>query len=283
MILITGGTGSNGQELIRLLSQRGVPLKAMVRNPEKAGSLRLPGVELVQGDFGDLNSLKSAFRGVTRTFLLAPAVPDLDRLEHDFISTAKASGVQHIVNLSAVGAGIDVPHRFGRWHGRTEEFLRQSGLQFTILRPNFFLQNLLGFADMVRGGNIYVPAGKGKAPFVDIRDIAAVAAACLIEDGHAGQTYEVTGPKAIGYDEIAHAFTSILGRTVNYIDIPFEAAEKSMIEGGMPEWLALALNELNSQMKADRFTSVSDTVTRIGKKTPVSVEDFIRENIASFQ
>ncbi len=283
MLLITGGTGSNGQELIKLLSSRGVSLRAMVRNPEKATSLRLPGVELVPGDFGDAASLKSALQGVTKAFLLAPAVEEIDKIERAFIDAAQAVGVKQIVNLSAVGAGIDVPHRFGLWHGRTEQYLKQSGMQYTILRPNFFLQNLLGFAGMVKGGTLYVPAGTEKAPFVDIRDIAAVAAACLTEPGHEGQTYDVTGPVALGYADIAKAFTTVLGRTVTYVDVPPEAALKSMTDGGMPRWFAEAVNELTAGMKAGQFSAVSTVVERIGRKKPVSIEQFIQENIATFQ
>ncbi len=96
-------------------------------------------------------------------------------------------GVKQIVNLSAVGAGIDVPHRFGLWHGRTEKLLQESGLDCTILRPNFLYAKLDRMAGMVKSGALYVPAGEGKAPFVDVRDIAAVAASCLTEPGHAGK------------------------------------------------------------------------------------------------
>lgn len=283
MILLTGATGSVGLELAKLLSSRGVPFRALVRNPQKAGALSAPGVELVKGDFADLESIKAALAGVWKVFLLAPPVENLHEVERTFIDLAKEASVRHIVNLSAVGARIGAAHRFGDWHARTEAYLAGSGIAWTVLRPNFFMQNLLGMAGMVKAGSLYAPAGEGKAPFVDVRDIAAVAASCLTEAGHEACTYDVTGPESIGYAEIAAAFSNALARPVAYVDIPAAAAEKSMIDSGMPPWLALALNELNLGLKENRFSSASDAVQKIGKKSPVSIADFIADHVAAFR
>lgn len=283
MILLTGSMGSVGLETAKALGAKGVPFRAMVRDIGKATATGLPNVEWVNGDFYDDQSLRSLLRGIERVFLLAPPVENLDVVETRFIDIAKSLGVKHIVNLSAVGAAIDAPHRFGLWHGRTEKRLQESGMEFTILRPNFFMQNLFGMAGMVKGGAMYVPAGTGKAPFVDVRDIAAVAASCLTESGHFGKTYEVTGPEALGYADIAATFSHLLGRVVNYVDVPIEAAADSMLKTGMPAWLVEALNELNIGMKENRFTAVSDCVETIGHKPPVSIEQFIRDHIAVFQ
>ena len=282
MILLTGSTGSIGLSLAKLLSQRGIPYRGMVRDVAKASTLGLVGAEWVQGDFQDPASLRPALDGIDRVFLLAPPVENIDRIEAAFLDIAAACGVRHVVNLSAVGAGIDVPHRFGQWHGRTEQYLRESQMDFTILRPNFFLQNLLTMTAMVQQGTLYVPAGEGKAPFVDVRDIAAVAASCLTETGHEGKIYEVTGPISIGYSDIAATLSQVLGRTINYVDIPVAAAKSSMLEMGMPAWLADALNELNIGLKENRFGLVTDVVSAIGHKTPIDLESFIRDNIEAF-
>ena len=282
MILLTGSTGSIGLSLAKLLSQRGIPYRGMVRDVAKASTLGLVGAEWVQGDFQDPASLRPALDGIDRVFLLAPPVENIDRIEAAFLDIAAACGVRHVVNLSAVGAGIDVPHRFGQWHGRTEQYLRESQMDFTILRPNFFLQNLLTMTAMVQQATLYVPAGEGKALFVDVRDIAAVAASCLTETGHEGKIYEVTGPISIGYSDIAATLSQVLGRTINYVDIPVAAAKSSMLEMGMPAWLADALNELNVGLKENRFGLVTDVVSAIGHKTPIDLESFIRDNIEAF-
>jgi uncharacterized protein YbjT (DUF2867 family) len=280
MILLTGSTGSVGLALAQLLSQKGIAYRAMVRDVAKVSSLDLAGVEWVQGDFQDPDSLRSALEGIDRVFLLAPPVENIDRIEATFIDIAVTAGVRHIVNLSAVGAGINVPHRFGQWHGLTEKYLSESSLDFTILRPNFFMQNLSTMTAMIQQGTLYVPAGEGKAPFVDVRDIAAVAAACLTETGHEGKIYEVTGPVSIGYSDIVATLSKVLGRTINYVDIPVEAARASMLETGMPAWLVDALNELNTGLKENRFGIVSDVVSSVGHKTPIDLETFVRDHLA---
>jgi uncharacterized protein YbjT (DUF2867 family) len=282
MILLTGSTGSVGLSLAKLLSQRGIPYRAMVRDVRKASDLDLAGVEWVQGDFQDPASLRQAIDGADRVFLLAPPVENIDRIEATFLDIAADCGVRHVVNLSAVGAGIGVPHRFGQWHGQTEQYLRESNLDFTILRPNFFMQNLLTMTAMVQQGTLYVPAGDGKAPFVDVRDIAAVAASCLTETGHGGKTYEVTGPESIGYAEIAATLSTVLDRPIQYVDIPIESAKVSMLETGMPEWLVDALNELNVGLKENRFGLVTDVVSEVGHKTPIDLESFVRDHVALF-
>jgi uncharacterized protein YbjT (DUF2867 family) len=282
MILLTGSTGSVGLALAKLLSQRGIPYRAMVRDVAKASALGLAGVEWVQGDFQVPASLRQALEGIERVFLLAPPIENIDQVEAAFLDIAVDCGVRHVVNLSAVGAGINVPHRFGRWHGQTEKYLQESQMDFTILRPSFFMQNLLTMTDMVKQGTLYAPAGEGKAPFVDVRDIAAVAATCLTEAGHEGQIYEVTGPVAIGYAEIAATLSQVLERTIHYVDIPVAAAKASMLETGMPEWLADALNELNTELKENRFGVMSDAVSAIGHKPPIDLESFIRDHIEAF-
>jgi uncharacterized protein YbjT (DUF2867 family) len=283
MILLTGATGTTGLEVARALAARGVPFRAMIRDPDKAGALAQTEAALAKGDFADAGSMRRALEGVTRAFLLAPPVQDLHEVERPFVDAAKAAGVRQIVKLSAAGAAAGAPHRFGDWHGRGEDYLRGSGVAWTILRPSFFMQNLLGQAASVKAGTLYVPAGQGKAPFVDCRDIGAVAAACLAEgEPHAGRAYELTGPEALGYDDIAATLSKVLGRSVNYADVPATAAVEAMTRSGLPMWLAEALTELSTQMKLGRFAAVSDAVRRVAGRDPIRFEQFARDHAAAF-
>ena len=280
MILVTGGTGAVGSEVVKAVASYRVPQRVVVRNPAKAEGLKAFGaVEVVRGDFGEPDSMESAMRGADVAFLLPPVEPGMVAVQEAFIDAAKRVGVRRIVKLSAVGARRGAPHRFGDWHGRGEEYLKKSGLEWTILRPNFFMQNLLGLVGMAKEGTIYAPAGDGKAAFVDVRDIAAVAGAALTEEGHAGKVYEVTGPEAIGYEEIAAAFAEAIGRPVKYMDVPAAVAKGSMTRGGMPEWLADAINELNAEMKAGHFATVTNVVRDVGMKEPVTMKEFLRDNV----
>jgi uncharacterized protein YbjT (DUF2867 family) len=282
MILVTGGTGKTGFELIEALAGQAVNVRAMVRDPSRATNLQLPHVTLVAGDFKDTASLDRALSGCEQAFLVSPPVENLHELEIPFIDAAKRAGVKHIVKLSAVGAAADAPHRFGRWHFASEQHLRDSGLDFTILRANFFMQNLLGAAGMIKSGTIYMPTGEGRAPLIDVRDIAAVAEACLTEDGHEDKLYDLTGPAALSYQEIAETFARLLKRPVRFVDVPPETARQSMIDAGFPAWQADAINELNAEMKAGHLGIVTDHVEEVGHKQPITLEQFIGDHLSAF-
>ena len=282
MILVTGATGATGVEIVRALLDLGNVPRALARDPEKAARLLGDEVEIARGDFADADSLAAACDGVEAALLLTAPTPDTVADQARFVDAAKRAGVRRVVKLSAAGSYPGAPSRFGDWHGRAERHLEASGLAWTHLRPTFFLQNLLGQAGMVKGGTLYMPAGDGRAPFVDVRDIAAVAAHALAEDGHEGRVYDVTGPEAVSYADIAATFTRVLGREVRYVDVPPEAARKGMVDAGLPAWMADAVNELNASMKQWRLTGVTDVVRRIGRKEPVTVEQFVREHAAAF-
>ena len=282
MILVTGATGTTGVEIVRALLGLGNIPRALARDPDKAARLLGDEVEIARGDFADADSLAAACEGVEAALLLTAPTPDTVADQTRFIDAARQAGVRRVVKLSAVGAYPGSPQRFGDWHGRAEQHLEASGLGWTHLRPSFFLQNLLGQAGMVKGGALYVPAGDGRAPFVDVRDIAAVAAHALSEEGHENRAYDVTGPEAVSYADIAATFSKVLGREVKYVDVPPEAARRSMVDAGLPEWTADAVNELNAALRQWRLTGVTDVVRRVGQKEPVTVEQFVREHAAAF-
>src|SRR5438270_3356900 len=178
MILVTGGTGTSGREIIGELQRIGATgVRALVRDTSKASFIRDAGFELVEGDFERPETLDAALEGVERALLLTPPSPQTFEQQRAFIESAKRAGVRHVVKFSAIGADSAGPEGFGKWHGQAEDFLKSSGLAWTILQPNFFMQNLLGEARRIAAeGRIYQPVGDAKASFIDVRDIAAVAA-----------------------------------------------------------------------------------------------------------
>jgi uncharacterized protein YbjT (DUF2867 family) len=280
MILLTGATGTTGSEVATALSAAGVPFKALVRNPDAAAPLQRPGVELVQGDLADPASVAAALNGVSRAFLLTAPTADQTTLQNDFITAAKSAGVRHIVKLSV--APGDGANRFARLHAQGDAHLKQSGLAWTLLQPTFFMQNLLGLAGMIRGGTIYQPAGAGRSGYVDVRDIAAVAAAALTGPGHDGQTYTLTGPEDLSFREIADRFSDVLGRLIVYVDIPPEAARDAMLKSGMPTWNVDGVLELMAALRADQLSFVTDDVRRVTGRRPRPLEQFIRDHETHF-
>ncbi|MBW4578380.1 MAG: SDR family oxidoreductase [Tildeniella nuda ZEHNDER 1965/U140] len=285
MVLVSGATGTNGSEIVRLLSAAGVPVRALVRSKAKATAIAdLPGVELVEGDFDHPDSLEAALKGIDKAFMLPPFVNNMVELQHNFIEAAKRAGTKHIVKLSAFGADPNSPIVLGKWHGQSEKELEASGLAYTHLQPNGFLQNLLAFAQSIATqGTFFQPAADAKISNVDARDIAAVAAAVLKEDGHEGKTYVITGPEALSFSEVADVFTDVLGKKVTYVAISPEEFKASMLQWGQPEWLADALNELFGIYRAGYGAVVTNVVADVAKKTPITVEQFVRDHATAFQ
>lgn len=156
-------------------------------------------------------------------------------------------------------------------------------MEWTFLRPTFFMQNLLGLADMIKSGTIYQPAGDSKAGFVDVADIAAVAVEALTEPGHEGSAYDITGPELLSYHDVARIVSEVLGRPVGYQDIPPAAARQALIGMGLPEWNVDGILELMDQMRAGEYAKLSDAVFEVGKKDPNRLKDFVRQHGNAFK
>lgn len=197
-LLISGATGMIGGLLVDALVEREVPLAAMVRPGWDVGRLAdRPGVKLVEGDFDDPRSMERALRGVGRAFLVTNSSERTDGQQKAFVQAAQAAGVRHLVKLSQLHASADSPVRFLRYHAAVEAAIEESGVPYTFVRPNLILQAYLPFAPMIAAGVLQAPVGEARVSVADARDIAAVAATALTEDGHEGRTYDVTGPAAL--------------------------------------------------------------------------------------
>jgi len=275
MMVITGATGQVGGEVLRRLVQRDVHVRALVRNPAKAQSVRRRGVETVEGDFARPETLVRALEGADTMFLTCANVPEQVELESDAIEAAVRAGVRRVVKLSVLGAQAGSPVPFRDWHGRIEERLRDSGTDFTILRPNFFMQGLPGLVGA--DGNIHAPTGDGRVGWVDVRDVADVAARALTEERHEGKTYTITGPESLSLAEVADKLSEAAGREIRHIDVSSEAAREGMVSSGMSEWFAEALLTLFAAIRRGGLDAVTDTVSSVGRVEPRPVATFARE------
>lgn len=211
-ILVTGATGKIGAEVVQQLQAQGHAVRAATRKPPADAQ---GGVEYARFDFAEPDTFAPALRDVSRVFLMRPPdITDTKRYINPFIAAAKEAGVEQIVFMSLLGVEKNrvVPHR------AVEDYLREAGVPWTFLRPSFFMQNLsTTHRDDIRLHNdIFVPAGHGKTSFIDARDIAAVAAKTLTEDGHAYKAYPLSGNESLDYDEIAAIFSDVLGRKIVY-------------------------------------------------------------------
>jgi uncharacterized protein YbjT (DUF2867 family) len=283
MILVTGATGKVGSELVEQLITGGHPVRALVRDPEKASRSLPAAVELSRGDLADAESIEEALSGVEKMFLLAPVDARMLEMEQHATAAAKAAGVKHVVKLSAIGADPNSPRFFLSVHGKSERNIRDAGVPFTFLRPNFFMQNLLTSAATIKQqGAIYQPAGDSAASFIDAADIAAVAAKVLTSTGHEGKAYTLTGPQSLTYAQVAEIVSRVIAKPVKYVDVPRDAAKRGMMQSGMPEWLAEGICQLVDAAREGEMEGISADVEKILGRPGTPLEDFLRENRGAF-
>jgi uncharacterized protein YbjT (DUF2867 family) len=236
MILITGASGTIGTEVLRLLALRGIPSRAMTRQPAR---LRLPartGVEIVRADFDHPDSLRHAVTGADSVFLLTPpgtSVPDQDLA---LIQAARASGVRKIVKLSGVGGRQSRQAQIlpSSWHEPGERALAASGLAWSTLRPTAFASNALRWADAIQAGEpVPNTTGTGTQGVVDPRDVAAVAVEVLLTDEHDGAAHTLTGPELLSVPDQVAQLTDELGRQIKTVDIPSDAIRPQLLAAGL--------------------------------------------------
>jgi uncharacterized protein YbjT (DUF2867 family) len=281
MILVTGGTGTVGTLVLKRLSARGQKVRAFVRTAQR--KLSFPGVEFVQGDFRDPSTFLTALDGVDRLFLLIPSSVEVETQQKAFVDAAKQCKVQHIVNLSQLGANEHSTGRFQSYHGAVENYIRDSGMAFTFLRPNLFMQALLNFRSTISAqGALYAPAGEGRVSLVDVRDVAAVAECILSEPGHQGKTYTVTGPQALTHAEIASQLSEALGKPVHYVDISPDRMREILLSFGMPPWQVDGIVEDYDQYRNGEAAEVTSTVKELTGKEPHTLAEFARDYVQDF-
>lgn len=239
MILVIGGGSRTGRELVRLLQASGAMPRTMTRKPE-------PGADHVQGDLSRPATLDAAMSGVDKVFLLGPAHHDEAAWHRNAIDAAARAGVQHLVVSSILGADPASKARFVRHHGEADAHLRESGVPWTILRPNMYMHNVTSLWPQSIGpdGNYYAPAGDARIAMIDARDIAAVAARVLTEDGHIGKAYDLTGPQALNTAESCDLLGARLGRQIRYVPVDDDTARAAMLDAGLQHWMTDALIEL---------------------------------------
>lgn len=268
-VLVTGGNIGNYVALG--LAKKGVSVRVLQRRVSPNGKWGILGIEQVAGDFRDVGSLAAAFDGVDRFFSVSPMVENLAELGTNAVTAAKQAGVDYIVRSSAMGASEDAI-TIGRLHREVEKVVEASGIPYTILQPNTFMQSYLTSADAIKNtGAFYMPQGDGQVSLVDVRDIAAVAVACLSEGGHQWKKYAITGGEALSNRQIAARLTNALGTKITYVDVTPEQAKRSMEASGMSPWLIQCLLELFAVSKAGYVAEISPVVKEVLKRDPTSL------------
>jgi uncharacterized protein YbjT (DUF2867 family) len=262
MIVVTGATGKIGRELMRLLSERREAVQAVAHT------------DLAQPD-----RLASAFAGAEKLFLLTANSEDMVRLQKNAVEAARKFGVRHVVKLSALGATDHSKSVIGLWHYNVERVLRESGLAWTFLRPHAFMDNLLDQRDNIaREGVVYSPAGEGRVPLIDTRDIAAAAAVTLTQPGHEGKIYTLTGPQSLSYRQATEILSRVIGRPLKYVPESEDDAWVRLRRAGLPVWQIAAFLTIAAYQREGGLTEkVTPTLEQLIGRPARTFEQFARE------
>ncbi len=281
MILITGASGNVGREVVKQALAVGLTIRATFQSPDKAAKAPA-GLEGVIMDYAKPETIRPALHGVEKIFLVGPPVRDLPGLEANFIKEVRATGGKHIVKLSALGGRESM---FSSGHRDSEENIEASGLPYTFLRPNGFMQNLVNYnAGTIRSQNaFYGCQGNGAVSIVDIRDIAAVAVIVLAASGHEGKSYTLTGGEALTNGNVAEKISRVAGREISYVDLPPAEFKKAILSAGTPEWSAEALLDLQRLYREGKASLVTGDVERLTGREPITFDRFARDYAFAFQ
>ena len=283
MIVITGATGTTGSEVVRALVAQGSPVRAFVRDPEKARRLLGERVDLAIGDFADPPSVRAALEQADTLFLSCADDPRRVAWETAAVQAAAAAGVRRVVKLSTAPAAPGSPVAFWDWHGQMEQHLRESGVGWVILRSSWYMSNLLAAAPQVAAeGRLYAPAGGARIAMIDPRDVGAAAAGVLSSAGHEGQTYLLTGPDAITYAQVAAELSAATASKVEFIDVPDDDARRAMIGNGLPGFVAEQLVRVFAQLRQGADARVTPTVEALTGSAPRSFASFAHDHAGVF-
>jgi len=284
MYLVTGASGTMGKAVLSEVAKTGAPHRAMYRSATDAANAPA-GTSTVIADFSKKDTLPPALEGINAVYLVCSPIPQLIELEWNMIDACLAAGVGHIVLNSAMGAR-EWRKSFPSWHRRVEDKLKSTKISFTILRPNSFHQNVLTyFAPSIRTQGVFHSSmGNAAVSFLDVRDIAVVAAKALAGGEHSGQTYELNGPEALTYSDVAEKIAEHSGRDVQYVDIPAEKQRQAMLDQDMmPEWQADALLDLHAYYIKGKGCKIDGLLEQLIGRPSITMDQFLAEFAAAFR
>ena len=288
-ILITGASGTVGSEVVKQLSRNGqaVNIKAAIHSVQNANKVsQYDRVQIVQIDYKKPESLVAAFKDADKLFLLTHPSPMTVEHESNLVAEARKSGIRYIVKQSIMGADLEADVEAMRLHRQSEKIIEESGIPYTFLRPNEFMQGFINFqGPTIKSNNtFYLPAQDAKVSIVDVRDIAAVAVQALVDgDKHYNKTYLITGPEALSYHQAAEILSNATGKKIDYVNISDEEARGAMKKTGLDDWLINTILELNRYFRKGYASQVSSSVEEVTRRKPTTFTQFATDYADAFR
>ena len=282
MICVTGASGTLSREVISQLEGQKIPFRGAYFSESAAQIARARGIEAATIDYNHPATLRAAFHGCDAVFLLGPNAVNQTALELNAVDAARAAGVRHIVKQSVMGAAEEA-YSLANVHRPVEKAIERSGMVWTFLRPNSFMQNAVTFmAPTIKAESaFYSASGQARISHIDVRDIAAVAVAALVAAGHENVIYTLSGPEALTYDEMADELSKVLGRVIRHVSLGAAELRAGMLAEGMPEAIADRMLDLERYFREDRASTITDDVKRVTGRAPRRFADYVRDTAAT--
>ena len=279
MILLTGATGKTGSATAIELSNLKVPFRALIRSEEKRDEIEALGGEVIIGSAENRETIEQAMMGIEKLLIILPNCENQLEMEMQLVDSAKAEGVKQIVYMSSVEADEECTSPIPKLHWDTEVYIKDSGLQWTMIKPNFYMQNFIGSAKtIVEQNKFFLPMSDGKTGMIDTRDVGKVIAKVLSEEGHEGQSYQITGPETLSFYNVAEKFSSVLKREVLYVDMPMDAYKNILSQFLTNQWHLDSVIDLFAGIAEGGIEYNTDTFEELIGTPPRSLEDFIEEH-----
>jgi uncharacterized protein YbjT (DUF2867 family) len=279
-------SGNIGTPVALELARLGAEVTLCVRNPKPNATWDDLGIRQAAFDINDRVSMTKALDGGEAFFSLTPLVENLPEAGIKAIEAAKLAGIRKIVRCSAQGAGPDAAIQLGRMHYAVEKAVEDSGIPFTLLRPANFMQNYISFgaAKTIKSEDaFYSPMGEARISPIDTRDITSAATRVLMESGHEGKRYDLTGAESLSDGEIAGIFSEALGRRVAHINITQLQAKEAMAGAGIPGWLVEVLGELNEIVARGYLAAVMPDTEMLLDRKPILFSQFVHDHLEAFR
>jgi len=277
-ILVIGGTGTVGSAVVAELKSNNADYVVLTRKEEKAEELSANGIPAVVGTLGEWSTIESAIKGVNTIFLATSPAADMLDLHKGLIDLAVKNNIEKIVRLSAEPANYSEGLYMYQQHEEADNYLQQSGLEYVILRPHYFMQNMMMHIDSAKSQNMFAQySGDAKIPMIDVRDIAKAAFQGLTKDDFNNQTFVLTGPTSISYTDIAKHLSNTLGRDIQYMDLSYEDQEAGFKAYGMEDWqlsTVMKLFKIWADKGAVEPTNDFETLTN---SKPKDIQEFISD------
>ena len=277
-ILVIGGTGTVGSEVVNKFKKDGVVFTVLTRSEEKKKSLEVRGISAVVGTLGEKSQIDAVLKDFSAIFLATSPAENMLDLHKELIDLAVKNEIKKIVRLSAEPTHYHKGLYMYEQHNEADNYLKESGIDYVILKPHYFIQNMMMHIPTIKTQNMFAQySGGAKIPFIDVRDIAKVASISFNNDDYNGEELTLTGPKAIGYSDIAKILATLLNKDINYMDLSFEVQEEGFRSYGLPDWQLNTVMSVFKKWEEKGVNQPKNDLEEVLGIEPISAEKYFTD------